>query len=456
MDLQPVKLMTFPKDEEITEKVVNDFIKKHQEELGRYNYLGNMYKGIMEISSQEAKDNWKPDNRLTNNFSKYIVDTFVGYFNGIPIKKRHNDEKVRNALQVFDNLNDMEDEESELAKIACIYGRAYELMYQNESTESEVVYCSPANMFMVYDDSIKQKPLFAVYYGIDGDDNLHGTVYTLLESISISGKSEEVKFGDSTYNVYSDLPVIEYNFNEERMGIFEPVHSLINAYNKVLSEKSNDVEYFSDQYIAFLGALLDEEDMKNIRDNRIINFFSSDPTANVEVKFLDKPDSDAQTENLLNRLERLLFQLTMVANISDESFGTTSGVALAYKLQAMSNLALSFQRKFQSSLNARYKLYCSLSTNVSDPEAWKDIEYTFTRNEPKDIKEQAETANILKGITSEETALSVLSVVPDVQAEMDKIKKEESSTAIFDKDKQSSEKGTVVPKTNEEVTNAQD
>lgn len=456
MDLKPVKLMTFPKDEEITEKVVNDFIKKHQEELERYEYLRNMYKGIMEISSQKAKDSWKPDNRLTNNFAKYIVDTFVGYFNGIPIKKRHDDEKVRKALQIFDNLNDIEDEESELAKMACIYGRAYELMYQNETTESEVVYCSPVDMFMVYDDSIKQKPLFAVYYGIDDDNNLHGTVYTLLEAISISGKAEEVKFGDSTYNAYSELPVVEYNFNEERMGIFEPVHSLINAYNKVLSEKANDVEYFSDQYIAFLGALLDEEDMKNIRDNRIINFFSTDPNSNVEVKFLDKPDSDAQTENLLNRIERLLFQLTMVANISDESFGSSSGVSLAYKLQAMSNLALSFQRKFQSAVNRRYALWSSLKTNVSDSDAWAGIEYTFTRNEPKDIKEQAETASILKGITSEETALSVISVIPDVQAEMDKIKKEGASTAIFDKDKQPNEKGTVVPETNEEVTNAQD
>ena len=162
----------------------------------------------------------------------------------------------------------------------------------------------------------------------------------------------------------------------------------------------------------------------------------------MDVKFLEKPDSDSQTENLLDRLTKLIFQTTMVANISDESFGSTSGVSLAYKLQAMSNLALSFQRKFQSSLNSRYKLYCELSTNVSNKDAWKDIEYTFTRNEPKDIKEQAETANILKGITSEETALSVISVIPDVQAEMEKIKKEDASTAIFDQDKQPSENET--------------
>lgn len=458
MKYKPPKLMTFPKDEPITVEVVNKFMEKHKLEVARYEYLKNMYRGFMDIDDEPKKDPWKPDNRLAVNFTKYIVDTFTGYFNGIPVKKSHSDKEILSKLQEFDNLNDMEDEESELAKMACIYGRAFELLYQDEETQTNVVYNGPENMFMVYDDTVKQEPLFAVRYGIDEDKKLHGEVYTLLETIKISGENDEVSFGEKTYNPYPDLPVVEFYFNEERMSIFESVISLVNAFNKAISEKANDVDYFSDQSLVFLGAEVEEEDLKNIRSNRVINYYADGEGKNVDVKFLEKPDSDSQTENLLDRLTKLIFQTTMVANISDESFGSSSGVALAYKLQAMSNLALSFQRKFQSSLNSRYKLFCELSTNVSNKDAWKDIEYTFTRNEPKDIKEQAETANILMGITSQETALSVISVIPDVQTEMEKIKKEEASTAIFDKDKQPSEKGTdaAVSKTNEEGTDAQD
>lgn len=444
--------MTFSKDEPITVEVVTKFMEKHKLEVARYEYLKNMYLGIMAIDDEPAKDSWKPDNRLAVNFTKYIVDTFTGYFNGIPVKKSHSDKEILTKLQEFDNLNDMEDEESELAKMACIYGRAFEFLYQDEDTQTNVVYNSPENMFMVYDDTVKQEPLFAVRYGVDEDKKLQGEVYTLLETIKISGENDEISFGEGTYNPYPDLPVVEFYFNEERMSIFESVISLVNAFNKAISEKANDVDYFSDQYLTFLGAAVEEEDLKNIRSNRVINYYADGEGKNVDVKFLEKPDSDSQTENLLDRLTKLIFQTTMVANISDESFGSSSGVSLAYKLQAMSNLALSFQRKFQSSLNSRYKLFCELSTNVSNKDAWKDIEYTFTRNEPKDIKEQAETANILMGITSQETALSVISVIPDVQAEMEKIKKEEASTAIFDQDKQPSEKGTdtVVSETNEE------
>lgn len=450
MKYKPPKLMTFPKDEPITVEVVNKFMEKHKLEVARYEYLKNMYLGIMDIDDEPEKDSWKPDNRLAVNFTKYIVDTFTGYFNGIPVKKTHSDKEILSKLQEFDNLNDMEDEESELAKMACIYGRAFELLYQDEDTQTNVVYNGPENMFMVYDDTVKQEPLFAVRYGVDEDKKLHGEVYTLLETIKISGENDEISFGEKTYNPYPNLPVVEFYFNEERMSIFESVISLVNAFNKAISEKANDVDYFSDQYLTFLGAEVEEEDLKNIRSNRVINYYADGEDKNVDVKFLEKPDSDSQTENLLDRLTKLIFQTTMVANISDESFGSASGVSLAYKLQAMSNLALSFQRKFQSSLNSRYKLFCELSTNVSNKEAWKDIEYTFTRNEPKDIKEQAETANILMGITSQETALSVISVIPDVQAEMEKIKKEEASTTIFDKDKQPSENETEVPEANKE------
>ena len=433
--------MTFSKDGEITPEVVKEFIEKHKEEIARYQYLINMYKGIMDIASQKKKDDWKPDNRLAVNFPKYIVDTFTGYFNGIPVKKSHKDSKVLEKLQSFDNLNDMEDEESELAKVACIYGRAYELLYQDEATQTNVIYNTPENMFMVYDDSIKEEPLFAVRYGIDDDGKIQGEVYTLLETIEINGEASDLSFGDRTYNPYPVLPVVEFYFNEERMSIFESVISLVNAFNKAISEKANDVEYFSDQYMAFLGAEVDIEDLKNIRSNRVINYYARDPEGanKVDVKFLEKPDSDAQTENLLDRLEKLVFLTSMVANISDESFGSSSGVALAYKLQAMSNLALSFQRKFQSSLNKRYKLFCSLTTNEAGKDSWKDIEYSFTRNEPKDIKEQAETATLLMGVTSEQTALSVLSVVPDVKTEIERINKEKADNPVFDTDKKVTE-----------------
>ncbi|OJG37601.1 SPP1 family phage portal protein [Enterococcus dispar] len=421
--------MTLDRDTEITPAIISKFIRIHQMERYRYKYLMDCYKGQMEIYDYAAKDSYKPDNRLVVNFPKYITDTFTGYFNGIPVKKSHPDESVAEVLANFDNLNDMEDEESELAKMACVYGRCYEFMYQNEQTETCVVYNSPEDMFLVYDNSIKQEPLFAVRYGLDDNNVFEGEYYGPDKNCKLTGSESALQFGEEIGKYYDDLPVTEFYINEERMSVFESVITLFNAFNKAISEKANDVEYFSDQYIVFLGAELETDDLANIRDNRTINYFGNG-AENVDVKFLDKPDSDSQTENLLDRLQKLIFQTSMVANISDENFGQSSGTALAYKLEAMSNLALQAQRKFQSAMNKRYRLFFSLATNVpaGSSNGWKDIEYTFTRNEPKNIKEEAETAQMLMGVTSEETALSVLSVVSDVKTEIDKIDAEKPKT----------------------------
>lgn len=426
---QPPDVMTFDKEKEITADVIQEFIKKHQEEVPRYHYLMDMYKGKMEILQYDAKESYKPDNRLIVNFAKYITDTFTGYFNGVPVKKSHEDDECLEKMTDFDHYNGIEDEEAELAKLACVYGRAYEFMYQDEDTQTNVVHNGPENMFMVYDTTVKKEPLFVVRYGIDEDDKLVGELYTLDWACELTGSADEVEFGEELPRYYDELPVTEWILNEERLSLFESTIALMNAYNKALSEKANDVEYFSDQYLAFLGAEVDPEDLKTIRENRIINYFGDDGANKVDVKFLDKPDSDEQTEHLLDRIEKLIFQTSMIANISDENFGQSSGTALAYKLQAMSNLALSFQRKFQGALSRRYRLFFSLGTNMpaTKQDAWKDIQYTFTRNEPKDIKEQAETAQMLLGVTSEKTALKGLSVVDDVDEEIKQIKKESTT-----------------------------
>ncbi len=432
------EIMTCPIDAVIDEKLIQKYMLKHQAEIERYKYLLDAYKGQAEILNYKEKDTYKPDNRLIVNFPKFIADTFTGFFNGIPIKKKHEKDDITKLITDFDDTNDTEDEEAELAKMACIFGRAYEYVYQDEDSQTRTIYASPLEMFIVYDDTIQQKPLFAVHYSVDSETQvLNGLLITKDEISDINGNYQAIKFIDSIINPYDSLPAIEYYLNEERLGLFEPVMSLSNAFNKALSEKANDVEYFSDSYLKFLGAKLDEDELKNIRDNRIINFYG-DTDKQVEVGFLDKPDSDEQTEHLLDRLQTLIFTTAMVANITDESFGSSSsGTALAYKLEAMSNLALAFQRKFQSALNTRYKLFFSLGTNVprGQKDEWRAIQYTFTRNLPRNIKEEAETASMLKGVVSDETALSVLSIVGDVPTEVKKMKQDDEALPIYDQDK---------------------
>jgi SPP1 family phage portal protein len=419
-----------PAEEEITAEVVKEFIDLHVAELPRYNRLKELYESNAPILSQEDKAEYKPDNRLVVNYAKYIVDTFNGYFIGIPIKVSHDKKEINERVDYFLKMNDMDDNLAELSKISSIYGHGFELLYQNEEAETCSTYNNPLDMFIVYDDTIAQKPLFAVRYQTT-DDGMKGQLYTKEDEIAFVEGEDGLVFSEETAHYYGDVPVIEYIENEERQSIFEPVETLVNAHDKALSEKSNDVDYFADAYLAVLGAELDEDGVHRIRDNRIINLFGTDDASKLIVKFLEKPDGDTSQEHLLDRLERLIHKISMVANINDESFGNASGVALEFKLQPMKNLAAMKERKFTSGMNRRFKMLFNVPLFVEDSkkDEWRNLNYKFTRNIPRNVADEADTAGKLQGVVSKETQLSVLSIVDNPKQEIERMDAEIESQA---------------------------
>ncbi len=70
-------------------------------------------------------------------------------------------------------------------------------------------------------------------------------------------------------------------------------------------------------------------------------------------------------------------------------------------------------------------VFCSLSTNTSSKDAWRDIQIKMTRNLPMNLKEEAEIAQALSGVVSHETQLKVLSIVRDPLEEIEKIETED-------------------------------
>lgn len=436
MDIQysyicPDQLITLPDDKEMNTTVLADLIAEHEKICTvRYNALRDAYIGNYPILNQEKKEKYKPDNRIVVNFAKYIVDTMIGFFIGIPIKVNSHDKRVAEYLNLLDQYNDQDDNNAELARICSIYGKGYEVYYNDESGQVAIMYLNPLEGFMVYDETVLQKPRYFVSYKVDSDGYKHGEVRDASKIYAFNDKGN-LHFTDEKEHGFSDIPATEFIENEERMSIFEPCYSMINAYNKAISEKANDVDYFADAYLKILGPDLDQETLNAIRDNRIINLETDEPGQAV-VEFLDKPNADTTQENLINRLERLIFQNSMVANINDENFGTSSGIALKYKLLSMSNLAKTKERKFVSGMNRRYKIIFSNPINHMAADDWLKVEYKFTQNFPANLQEEAQIAQQLSGIVSQETQLSVLSIVSDVKTELDKIESEGSDDHVMD------------------------
>ena len=413
-------------DEELTDAKLNQFIMRHAaESTFRYKPLDDAYRTDYPIFHEKSKPKWKPDNRIAVNFAKYIVDTTNGYFIGNPIKITVDgeNESIADYVEFLDQYNDQDDNNAELSKICSIFGKGYEMYYNDEDGNVGIIYLDPMEAFMIYDDSVLRKERYFVRLYKDVDNVLHGSVsdeqkvrwFTLKGKLVWDKKEQE--------HYFDGVPATEYRENKECQGIFEPVMSMIDAYNKAISEKANDVDYFADAYLKIIGTLLDEDELKHIRSDRVINFDGD--AENLMIDFLQKPDGDVTQEHLIDRLEKLIFQIAMVANISDENFGTSSGIAMSYKLQAMNNLRKTKERKFTSGMNRRYKLIFSNPGNAMQKNDWVKLHYKFTPNVPANLLEESQIAQNLSGVVSQETQLGVLSVVDNPKAEIERIDKEE-------------------------------
>lgn len=415
---------------DVTAEIVEKFLKKNLILTNsRYDKLGNAYKNDYEIFRLPPKPPHKPDNRIAVNFAKYITDTMNGFFMGIPVKITAEDERIQKAVDFFNSFNDVDDHNAELSKICSIYGRAYEMYFVDEDGNIGMQATAPDESFIIYDNSILNRTKAYVRYYKDTDDNLiKGSVSdnSVVRYFNFDGS--RVRFVDEEkIHGFDGVPAVEYVENKERMGIYESAMSQINAFNKALSEKANDVDYFADAYMKILGPRLDESEKQFIRDNRIINFEGYE---NITVDFMAKPNADTTQENLINRLERLIFITSMVANVSDEQFGTASGIALKYRMLSMNNLAQMKERKFTAGFNKRYKLVFSNPILQMAKDDWLKLSYQFTRNYPVNLADEADTAGKLSGITSKRTQLSVISAVKSVDDELEQIQNEQDLSAV--------------------------
>ena len=200
-------ILIHPAEEEITAEVVSSFIELHQAELPRYVRLKNLFESKAPILSLDKKEAYKPDNRLVVNHAKYTVETFNGYFAGIPVKVNHEDKNVGERVEQFLKLNDMDDNFAELSKISSIYGHGFELLYQNEESETCCTYNNPLDMFIVYDNTIAQKPLFAVRYQFDSEGKVNGQLFTINEEIAFIQVEKDLSFTEQRPHYYAFIPV---------------------------------------------------------------------------------------------------------------------------------------------------------------------------------------------------------------------------------------------------------
>lgn len=391
--------------------------------------LYDYYKGKTAITKRTMIDPSKPNNRIVNPYATYISDTFTGYFLGEPVTYNcgESEELLERISDLF-NYNDEAAVNAELAKDASIFGVAYELLYTDENADIRFRKIDPIKAIPIYDNTLEEDLLYFIRY-YDDTDIMTDRKTTYIEvysrdSICYYQDENGMVLTEERPHAFKAVPINVYQNNQEELGDFENVISLIDAYDAITSDSINEFNYFSDCYLALYGMSGTEaEDIAAMKEQRVM-LLETDARA----EWLTKQINDTYVENLKNRLDTQIHKFSRCPAMTDDNFAANaSGVAMKYKLMGIETATSKKERAFKKGLQRRIELICNIYSVMGADYNYMDIQPIFTRNIPANLVEVADVVSKVGHLLSEETQISLLPI--DISPEQEKARKEAELTA---------------------------
>lgn len=428
---------------QVTSQIIKDLIAEHTPTRQRMIQLYERYKASLEgvpIFKRTVPDYEKVNNKLNNDFFSEIVDTKVGYFMGKPIvysvdREAPGYEIANQTLQDFNIRNNIEDLDSETAKMAAICGLGARLLYIDREGNERIMNVNPWECIFIYDRSINEPQYAMRYYPMkvqEGDQFVdryrvewydQETVTFFIDDGTGTYVLDDTEPVNPLPHMFDGIPLLAFPNNEEMQGDAEKVLSLIDAYDRALSDVNSEIEAFRLAYMVFYGFDPDEETIEKAKQTGA--FGIKDPTDGTRIEFLTKQMNDTIIENHLNRLEQNILRFAKSVNFGDEKFaGNLSGVAMKFKMFALESKCITAERKFTAALRQQFKLLSSAWQKKGIPFDYTNVWFQFKRNFPLNLLDEAQTSATLKGLVSEQTRLSLLSFIDDPQWEIEQMEKE--------------------------------
>ena len=423
----------------------------------KYTTNEDYFYGKHKILQRTFDDKSKPNNQVMCNIPKYIVQVRTGFFSSSPLTlESGNPEYLKDIRKVLE-YNDFKQIFNQLDTYCSIYGHSFLVMYMNEEGRISFTAQNPTDWIYVRDNSLEQKPKFAIRYYAWWDD-VENTqmydieLYTDKEIINYEGSPVDLKEVGRRPHYFNGLPVIEFMENESRQGSYENVISLIDTYELMLSDTANTINYFSDCYLVLTGMQETQaEDIARMKNDRVLLV-----PEGCEASFLTKDVSENYNENMLKRLQEQIFVVACTPLLSDSSFSSnSSGVAIQFKLFSMEKSVQLKENIFRAGFNRMFNLIKNM-INLYERKSYTEddkIIQTFTRSLPMDLSALADSISKLNGVVSRRTLMSQLDFVSDASLEENQLRSEQEEAMEMEAKKakmmfEATPQPTIAPKSN--------
>ena len=445
----------------ITKNLLFEIINKHSLNA---EYNKQLYKRYKVIDGQVPIFNRQPrfeneedaiNNEVNNDFFGEIVDFKTGYFAGRPIaygySKGDEAEEVTGgeeavdiatkAVTDFTTRNNMYGVDMETTKLASIYGYCGRLFYIDKEGNERVMPV-PGYETIILSNTDISEPEYAIRYyytkNVTGEIKYTAEFYDNRNIMTFQGGSyASLELTSTRPHLFDYCPLQGIANNKEYLGDAEKVLALIDDYDKVLSDNSNEIESSVHAYLIFDGFNKIDED--TIRKGQKAGSFllPKSGTQQGKIYYLTKDINDSFTEHHMKRVEDNIYRFSKTPNMNDESFGSASGISLKFKLHGLETKCGMFQAQMMNAAQYMWKLLASSWAKKGIKVDPLQVTMDFTRNFPLDTLSEAQTAQTLiaAGIPKQ-IAYGQLSFIDDVDYVMELIEdeKENSVTSLMDED----------------------
>ncbi|WP_111289998.1 phage portal protein [Bacillus safensis] len=386
-------------------------------------------------------DTEKPNNRISHNWHKLLVQQKVQYLLGKPITFNAEEERFLEVVNDFID-EDFDDCMQELLKNASNKGKEWLHPFVDEEGNFDYLRIPAEEVIPVYDSTKKRSLLYAIrYYDIKNiDDELTRKVelYTdeqIFYYVERNGsleldfdyeKNPESHFYTKQGKGYGwgKVPMIEFKNNEEGVSDLIFYKDLIDQYNNNISNNANTFDEMQDLiYVLknFAGQDLSEF-TTNLRHYKAVEV-SGD--GGLEMKSAEIPMDSANSH--LDRLEENIYRFGQGVNNNPDKVGNSpTNVAIKNLYSLLDLKANEAERKFRPALSAFFWFFTEYLKMTGrgeyDPTL---LQMTFNRSRMTNELEQVQMANQSADL-SRETRIANHPWVDDVEAELKRIEAEEA------------------------------
>lgn len=473
-------MLRYSKTKLESEDAVTDIFFKAQAELENRKLLYERFR--RKLTDEELSS--LSDEEIKVPLERYISVMSAGYFGGkAPVYKvkAYNEDRNKIIEDLFDKTTNNEQDIKEIEELIShivdynddgalflelvldflVKRACYEIYYKDNTTGEITIARSDALETVAIWDYSLPKNLIGIYRIIQ-TSMANGEYQNMVELTTAKGKRyymdtpEKRKiFGTSEYEIKfkdeslfkedkkmkqprkweNDIPATAIE-QEDGLAIFEPVISVIEAYQRVVQNSRNTFKYNDDAILVVTGydtdtplTILDDNGNEILNPARIKEDEYRRQTktwylgTDGDVRWVLKDINDNALQNHKKTLMDIICLCSFCPNMTDLGFTSAdNNSALEKKFFSLQQYIATFEGEFKKGLLRRWEIILNkFNKEKGKTFDFRDIEVKLQRNVPSDRTTDITNALKLRGLLSDETVINSLNMDLDAKNEISKM-----------------------------------